>query len=306
MIILPKSLVERETARAKMMGSTKRITLLVEGTTDALLFEAFLDINNFAVTPLKSYLDFAEQDIKGGVKKRIIEEVSRVYSEPENSNHNLLGFVDMDADSTKHFMIKVIVNFLDRNRKHPSRKELIEQKVKDSRSETCTFGFLNQIINGDVWNWIMQIPCLEQNQITSREFEELISVARFRSYIHALKQNNHQKIEYQKFESLWDYTNPNFKKMQNEAYVQNFPKYDDWRVMSLKHQYLNTSLNDHCLEWTIFDLLNIDGLYSTTSKICSKKESIVKQLKNEMMNNIAKFRKENNPEIAFRKMFNLD
>jgi hypothetical protein len=304
--ILSRSIAKRETARAKMMGSKKRITLLVEGTTDALLFEGFLDKNNFAVTPLKSYLDLAEQEIKGGVKKRIIEEVSRVYSGPENPNHNLLGFVDMDADSTKHFMFKVIVNFLDRNKKHPSRKELIKQRVKDSRGETCTFGFLNQIINGDVWNWIMQIPCLRRNQITSREFEELISVARFRSYIHALKQNNYQKTKYQNFEFLWDYTNPNFKKMRNEVYVQNFPKYDDWRVMSLKHQNLGISLNDHCLEWTIFDLLNADELYSTTSKICSKKESIVKQLNNEMMKNIAKFKKENNPEIAFRKMYNLN
>ena len=292
-----------------MMGSKERLTFLVEGDGDVTLFEEILTRRDFVVLNWENYKIISElKELKktGGFKKAIIEEISNFYCNNENTNSSLLGFVDMDADLTKDFMSKIILNFLDRNNKDITRKELIERKVQDSRGEVCTFGFFNQYTSQGKWDWIMQLPCLKVTEITIEECRELISVARFRSHVHALKQDNRQKSEFPYFDSLWDYTNPNPKRMENKIYIENFPKYADWKNMKLNHESTSSTLNDHCLEWTIFDFLNLGVFDYTISEIQSEKQSIARQLIDEMVKNIIRTNDDNNLELIIRNMYDLD
>lgn len=60
MKFLYKSIADRESARAKMMGSKERLTFLVEGDGDVTLFEEILTRRDFVVLNWENYKIISE------------------------------------------------------------------------------------------------------------------------------------------------------------------------------------------------------------------------------------------------------
>lgn len=294
----------RDQARAFLLQERPRVTLLVEGSTDEELLNGILNENQFSVISVSKYSPTA-YNRKGGAKKRVIEEVSNVYCNAGNISSPVLGFVDMDADHSQEFLQAIVTKFLQRNHKDSKIRDSILQKINDTRLETCTFGYVNQYANNGRWDWIKQVSCLKRRKIDDKQLAQLISTAKLRSYIHSLKQDNQQRTNFPKFDSFWDYTNPSQEKMEREGYLEKFPKYEDWKSASKKYDFPDQCLNDHCLEWTIFDFV-YQNLSLSISKMLSRKDIIVNQLQNKMKHSLSLQKVSEEVNISFREMYNLD